>query len=172
MRNRRNAYIDRNDAATELSSFSVWSSFVAILLYIVDIAKLVLTYLKKPIAISVVIAIIVGVIWRFLAHTGLIWSTRDGAGHGLPRANYPELLDLETRTLELVLGDTMSGTALAIDLKKAQVATGDLIIFVKISDLDCKEALADALSMFVVEAKSAASHIHSLNAKADSAVDR
>ena len=66
----------------------------------------------------------------------------------------------------------MSSTNTAIDIKKAEIATRDLITLVKISDLSAKDILASALADFVKDARETANGLHSLNAKADSAIDK
>ena len=66
----------------------------------------------------------------------------------------------------------MSGTGLAVSIKKAELATSDLLVLVKISNLTCKEVLVGGLTKFMEEARTTAAAMHTLNAKADGAVDR
>ena len=82
------------------------------------------------------------------------------------------MVELQTKTFEQILEDTVGSTNTAIDIKKAELATRDLITLVKISQLSAKDILVAALTDFIDDSRETADALHSLNAKADSSLDR
>ena len=71
---------------------------------------------------------------------------------GLPQAqwaDYPRLVEIQSSSFEQLLGGSVGGSALSLEIKKAEMATKDLITVVKLSDLKSRERLAASLFEFV-----------------------
>ncbi|KAI0254992.1 hypothetical protein BJV78DRAFT_1151829 [Lactifluus subvellereus] len=86
-------------------------------------------------------------------------------------ADFPRLLNLESGTFEALLDETVKGPGLALELKKAGVATRDLATLVRISNLTSREVLADSLSEFVKDARKVGRGLIRLNSRVGGAVD-
>jgi len=86
-------------------------------------------------------------------------------------ADYPRLIDLQTRTFDRLLDDGVGSKDLALGVKKAEVANDDLITLVKLSDLKSKDQIAERLRMFSDDAKRTGQSLHSLWAKTNGAID-
>lgn len=87
-------------------------------------------------------------------------------------ADYPRLVDMQATTLGQLLDQTAGGSGLALEIKKAELATHDLTTLVRVSDLTSRELLADTLVGFVGDAKKTAEDLQRLGAKVGGAVDR
>lgn len=88
-------------------------------------------------------------------------------------ADYPALVDVQSKTFEQMLDESMSsGSSLSLDIKKTEMATADLVALIRLSDLKSKESLAQNLGEFIVDAKSAGRSLHRLDAKMNGAIDR
>jgi hypothetical protein len=68
-------------------------------------------------------------------------------------ADYPSLIPMQTVTFEQLLNQVVGGSSLSLEIKKAQMATSDLVNLVRMSDLDNKAAIADLLEEFVEDAR-------------------
>ncbi|EPQ52782.1 hypothetical protein GLOTRDRAFT_117490 [Gloeophyllum trabeum ATCC 11539] len=86
-------------------------------------------------------------------------------------ADYPKLVDMQSSTFEQLLDESVGGSGLALEIKKAEIATSDLTTLVRISDLNSRDLLADSLSGFVEEAKKTGRGLQKLSAKIGGAVD-
>lgn len=86
-----------------------------------------------------------------------------------PAPDYPKLLQLQAGFEDLL--ESSAGTALALDLKKSEIAIRDLRTLVKASNLVCKHALADKLEEFVEEARDAGRGLQRLGSRVGGAVD-
>ena len=89
-------------------------------------------------------------------------------------ADYPALVDLEQKTFDQLMEESVTsfGGALTLNLKKTEIAVSDLIELVKISDLAGKESLAESLKEFVKEAKVTGRGLSLLGVKFNGALDR
>ncbi|KAH6909167.1 hypothetical protein BKA70DRAFT_1277683 [Coprinopsis sp. MPI-PUGE-AT-0042] len=99
-------------------------------------------------------------------------------GHGtstgkeLQRADYPALVDLEAKTFDQLVDDSMGvAGSLSLNLKKTEVACKDLISLVRISDLASKDVLAETLVEFTNDAKVTSEGLNRLSAKFNGALD-
>jgi hypothetical protein len=81
-------------------------------------------------------------------------------------------LNVENKTLESLLDEMVEGPGLALEIKKAEIATSDLVTLVRASDLNGREMLADSLSEFVKDARKAGRGLTRFSAKVGSTVDR
>ncbi|KAI0254994.1 hypothetical protein BJV78DRAFT_1120256 [Lactifluus subvellereus] len=86
-------------------------------------------------------------------------------------ADFPRLLNLESGTFEALLDETVKGPGLALEMKKAEVATRDLATLVRISNLKSREVLADSLSDFVKDARKVGRGLIRFNSRVGGAVD-
>ncbi|KAF9778938.1 hypothetical protein BJ322DRAFT_1013935 [Thelephora terrestris] len=86
-------------------------------------------------------------------------------------ADYPHLVDLQTRTFDQLLDENVGNKGLALEVKKAEMASNDLITLVRVSDLRSKDQIAERLNRFVEDAKGTGRSLHSLGAKIHGAVD-
>ncbi|KAF7294391.1 hypothetical protein MKEN_01431500 [Mycena kentingensis (nom. inval.)] len=92
--------------------------------------------------------------------------------HQAPQwADFPRLVDVQSATLEQLLDESTSGSTLALQLKKAEIATADLTTLVRVSDLKSREMLGNSLVAFVNDARGAGRALNRLNAKVAGAVD-
>jgi len=89
----------------------------------------------------------------------------------LSTVNYPMLMDVETKTFEQLLDEASGGSALSLEVKKAEMATSDLVTLVHLSSLTSKEALARMLLDFVEDAKKTGRRLQKLHAKVGGSVD-
>ncbi|TFK74141.1 hypothetical protein BDN72DRAFT_760401 [Pluteus cervinus] len=85
--------------------------------------------------------------------------------------NYPKLVDVQSRTFEKLLHDSSDYTGLSTEIKRAEMATTDLITLVRGSRLVSKEMLAEVLDEFVSDAKKTGRSLQKLHAKVGGAVD-
>lgn len=100
-------------------------------------------------------------------------SSTNSAGNFTPKwADYSKLMDVQTQSFEQLLGDAAGGSALSLEIKKAEIATTDLITRVRVSDLKVKDTLAASLSEFVEDAKKAGRSLQKLTSKVGGAVDK
>jgi len=88
-----------------------------------------------------------------------------------PTINYPVLMAAETRTFEQLLDEASGGSVLSLEVKKAEMATSDLVTLVHLSSLTSKEALARMLLDFVEDAKKTGRQLQKLHAKVSGSVD-
>lgn len=103
------------------------------------------------------------------AHPAPAQNPKDRA----PRwADYSHLVDMQANTLEQLLDHTAGGSGLALEIKKAEMATQDLATLVRVSDLTSRGLLADTLEGFVEDAKKTGEDLQRLGAKVGGAVDR
>jgi hypothetical protein len=91
----------------------------------------------------------------------------------VPRwADYPKLAEMEGSTFEQLLDETVGGTGLSLEIKKAEMATTDLVALVKVSDFKSKDALAEQLETFVEVAKKTGRGLQRFSSRVSGAVDR
>jgi hypothetical protein len=93
------------------------------------------------------------------------------AGRPVHWADYPKLVNLQTKTFDQLLDESIGGKGLASEVKKAEMASGDLITLVKASGLKSKDQIVERLSRFVDDARGTGRSLHSLGSKINGAVD-
>ncbi|THU91495.1 hypothetical protein K435DRAFT_759125 [Dendrothele bispora CBS 962.96] len=86
-------------------------------------------------------------------------------------ADYPKLIDAQN-SFEVLLDDSVGGSGLALDIKKAEMATSDLVVLVRFSQLTSKDLLADTLVKFVQDARKTGRGLQRLGSKVGGAVDQ
>ena len=87
-------------------------------------------------------------------------------------ADYPKMVDLQSTTFEQLMEESIGGSALSLEVKKAEMAMTDLVTFVQISKLKAKDTLASSLIEFVQDARKAGRGLQKLSSKIGGAVDR
>ena len=86
-------------------------------------------------------------------------------------ADFPSLLNVESKTFESLLDEMVEGPGLALEIKKAEMATSDLATLVRVSDLKSREFLADSLSEFVKDARKVGRGLTRFSSKVGGTVD-
>ncbi|KAF5355251.1 hypothetical protein D9758_006022 [Tetrapyrgos nigripes] len=86
-------------------------------------------------------------------------------------ADYPKLIDAQT-SFEQLLDNSAGGSGLALNIKKAEMATKDLVVLVRDSKLTSKNLLADSLINFVEDARQTGRGLQRLGSKTAGAVDQ
>ncbi|KAF8802481.1 hypothetical protein BYT27DRAFT_7112380 [Phlegmacium glaucopus] len=86
-------------------------------------------------------------------------------------ADYPKMVDLQSKTFEQLIDDSIGGSALSLEVKKAEMAITDLVTFVRLSKLKAKDTLAGSLIEFVQDARKAGRGLQKLSSKIGGAVD-
>ena len=174
----------------------VLPSGVDVIRYVSDILGTVFRVLKTP--ISLVLATIVslyvisfasGAIRTALAPIcsipiiGLACPTlkpinpnptpNSGRGGRVPRwPDFPRLLDVQSKSLEALLDESVEGPGLALEIKKAEMATSDLVTIVRVSSLNSREVLADSLRNFVKDARKVSRGLTRFSSRVGGAVDK
>ena len=68
-------------------------------------------------------------------------------------ADFPDLLDVECKTLEVLFDEVVEGPGFALEIEKAETTMNGFSTLARVSDLNGREALADSLSEFVKDAQ-------------------
>ena len=97
--------------------------------------------------------------------------THTSAGRPVRWADYPKLVDLQTKTFDQLLDESTGGKGLASEVKKAEMASNDLATLVRASGLKSKDQIVERLTRFVDDARGTGRSLHSLGAKINGAVD-
>lgn len=153
--------------------------------YMGDILNTAFGLLRKPLGVLLFLWIL-GVLFVQLSHTfrtvfspvcyipGISRSSFCQTSYGsnaVKQADYTRLADIEASNLGHLMSESVDASGLSIDIKRAQMATSDLILLVRASNMSSRDALADALKDFVGDAKKASRGLQSLGAKISGAVD-
>lgn len=88
------------------------------------------------------------------------------------RADYSSLVNIQSKTFEQLLEDAAGGSALSLEIKKAEIATMDLVVRIQLSNLKSKDTLAATLDEFISDAKKTGRGLQRWTAKVGGAVDR
>jgi hypothetical protein len=86
-------------------------------------------------------------------------------------ADYPKLVNVQSASFEKLLDELVLGSGMALEIRKAELATSDLIVLVKFSQLTSRSMIADSLRDFVVDARTASRGLQKLSSKVGGAVD-
>lgn len=98
-------------------------------------------------------------------------SVRTSNGKPIHWADYPKLVDVQTRTFDQLLDESIGNKGLTSEVKKAEMASNDLMTLVKMSDLKGRDQVVAMLGRFVDDARETGRSLHSLGAKIHGAVD-
>ncbi|EDR08712.1 uncharacterized protein LACBIDRAFT_297203 [Laccaria bicolor S238N-H82] len=86
-------------------------------------------------------------------------------------ADYSRLVDVQSRTFEELLEESLGGSSLSLEIKKAEMATTDLVTLVRVSNFKSRDMLAESLVEFVDDAKKTGRGLQKLTSKIGGAVD-
>ncbi|KAF8905067.1 hypothetical protein CPB84DRAFT_1676925 [Gymnopilus junonius] len=86
-------------------------------------------------------------------------------------ADYPKLVDVQSKTFGQLMNEVVGDSALALEIKKAEMATTDLIALIKISDLKARDALVGSLDEFVHDSKKVGRGMQKFASRVGGAVD-
>lgn len=87
-------------------------------------------------------------------------------------ADYLTLADIQAQSFEALLRESAGGSALSLEIKRAEMATSDLVARVRVSEMKSKEALARSLSEFIHDSRKTARGLQKLTSKVGGAVDK
>ena len=94
-------------------------------------------------------------------------------GKKTPRwADYPKMVNLQSKTFQQLMDESIGGSALSLEVKKAEMAITDLVSFVRLSKLKAKDTLASSLLQFVLDAKKTGRGLQKLSSKIGGTVDK
>ncbi|KAJ6576639.1 hypothetical protein DFH09DRAFT_914501, partial [Mycena vulgaris] len=184
----RNAKIELK---IELPTEQMYDGSIFVVGYVLDVFKMAIHLLRKPLSFLVFLWMFAFILSR-ISHTiraafsplcyipGISssalclpdgYSTAEGNRQSLKWADYPTLVDVQSTTIEQLLDESSSGSALALQIKKTEIATTDLVTLVRVSDLKSRDILANHLRLFVDQARTAGWALNTLNSKVAGAVD-
>ncbi|KIK79013.1 hypothetical protein PAXRUDRAFT_834312 [Paxillus rubicundulus Ve08.2h10] len=86
--------------------------------------------------------------------------------------NFPKLLNMQGSTFEKLVGESAGSSELSIGVLKAEMATRDLSLLVRFSDLDSKDSIADVLDTIARDAKKIGRGLSRLNAQVVGGIDQ
>jgi hypothetical protein len=86
-------------------------------------------------------------------------------------AGYPRLIDTQTRTFGQLLDERVGNSGLALEVKKTEMASNDLINLMRVSDLKSKDQVVETLGRFADEARGAGQSLYRLGTKIHGAVN-
>jgi hypothetical protein len=165
------------------------TSLIPLVSYIAEVLGTVVRMMKFPLSIALVVmvcayalSIMSGAVTSALAPIcstpvlSLLCSTSKSRGPNSDRtpqwADFPSLLNVEGKTFESLLDEAVEGPGLALEIKKAEMATSDLATLVRVSKLNSREILADSLSEFVKDARKVGRGLTRFSSKVGGTVDR
>jgi len=79
---------------------------------------------------------------------------------------------VEYKSLESLLDEAVEGPGLALEIKKAEMATSDLVTLVRISKLNSREILANSLGEFVKDARKVGRGLTRFSSRVGGAMDK
>ncbi|KAH7913232.1 hypothetical protein BJ138DRAFT_1059541 [Hygrophoropsis aurantiaca] len=85
--------------------------------------------------------------------------------------DFPRLMEVQSSTFEQLLDKSVGGSELSLEVTKAEMATRDLTLLVRNSDLKSSDVLGDLLATFSKDAKMTARGLTRLSSKVGGAVD-
>ncbi|KZT01412.1 uncharacterized protein LAESUDRAFT_664079, partial [Laetiporus sulphureus 93-53] len=155
--------------------------------YLYDILSLALRLLRKPLGILLFIWIL-GVLFTRMTQTFrtvfspfcIIPGISNSPLCRMPPpivnlspkwANFTQLAEMQGATFEQLLDESVTGSSLSFEIKKAEMATSDLVTLVRHSNLISRDLLAESLVDFVDDARKTGRDLHKLSSKIGGAVD-
>ncbi|KAL0579319.1 hypothetical protein V5O48_002717 [Marasmius crinis-equi] len=86
-------------------------------------------------------------------------------------ADYSRLANAQSSTFEELLDASVGGSALSLEVKKAEMATKDLSTLVRLSKLTSRDFIAESLDKFIEDARATGRGLQRLSSKVGGAVD-
>ena len=175
-------------SAGTVDSVPMWSFIIS---YTFDIARTSLRFIRMPLAICVAICVVIYLLSLVLVYLGntflsvlspLCWlpGVSSTPFCYIPRhapdvtrwADYPSLVQMQKSRFEQLLDESVGSTGISLDIKRAEMATSDLITLVSVSDFQSREMLARHLKGFVADAKRTGRGLQTLSSRIAGAVDK
>ncbi|KIJ62860.1 hypothetical protein HYDPIDRAFT_93784 [Hydnomerulius pinastri MD-312] len=85
--------------------------------------------------------------------------------------NFPGLVGLQESSFDQLMGESIGGSELSLEVLKAEMTTKDLSVLVRFSNLKSRDTLADLLHTFALDARKTGRGLSKLNARVAGAVD-
>lgn len=155
--------------------------------YALDVFRTAIQLLRKPLAVLLFLWLLASILARIshvisgafaplcilpgLSSSRLCHYTSPSPSKKPQWADYPKLVAVQSKTFEELLDETVGGTGLSLEIKKAELATTDLITVVRVSRLKSRELLADSLRDFVNDAKVTGRGLQKLTSRIGGAID-
>lgn len=179
-------------------SDAVVSALLFFVSYVAEVLRVALVWLRKPLSL-ILVGYLLAVMVSHLraAFVGMLRSTLDpvcflpgisrlaichsslhptgddlSSGGSARHVDYPALVKIQSASFEHLLDESVGGAGLALEIKKAEMATSDLITLVRVSSLTSKDRIAETLDVFVESARHTARGLQRFSAKVGGAVDR
>lgn len=171
---------------------SLFTALLFTLNYVFEVLRFALVILHKPLSLILVGYLLAVMASNLQATVGTTFSSalaplcvlpgvsrvafchapvRKSAAEPPQRADYPRLEEIQSATFERLLDDSVGGAGLALEIKKAEMATNDLATLVRNSQLTSRERMAETLRAFVDDAKRTGRGLQKFSAKVAAAVD-
>ena len=87
-------------------------------------------------------------------------------------ADFPKMVDLQSKMFQQLMDESIGGSELSLEVKKAKMVITDLVSFVQLSNLKVKDTLASSLLQFVLDAKKTGRGLQKLSSKIGGTVDK
>ncbi|KAJ8096158.1 hypothetical protein PM082_000066 [Marasmius tenuissimus] len=182
--------------ATRLTNnFNVWLSTYSttVLRYTLDVCTFALALFRFPLAVILSLWLITTLFTSTVLHLvqpicvlpGIsnleICATKlAGASHGQghssaewsPRwVDFVRLNTAEAATFEQLLDAGVGGSTLSLEIKKAEMASSDLLIALRFSEINSRDAIMESLGAFIRDARTTSRGLSKLSVKVLGAVD-
>ena len=168
------------------------SPLISVVWYIAEVLGIFVRVMKLPLSMALVVLVCVYAlstmsdsitsalapicstpIISLVCRTSLFRPVRPPSSDRTPRRpDFPSLLNVESKTLESLLDEVVESPGLALEIKKAEMATSDLTTLVRGSDLRSRDMLADSLGKFVKDARKVGRGLTRFSAAVGGTVDR
>ncbi|KAA1477180.1 hypothetical protein DENSPDRAFT_828456 [Dentipellis sp. KUC8613] len=153
--------------------------------YVLDVFRIAVRFLKMPIAMFLFFWLLALILSRMSAAirntlsplcivpgiSRLCALPAAPVAEGPQWADYPQLMNVQSQTLETLLEEAVDGPGLALEIKQAEMATSDLATLVRVSELTSRDRLAEALTDFVSDSRKVGRGLHQFSSKVGGAVD-
>ena len=160
-------FVDTLHLRTPRSVFSLILGVIAVSLVFSQTSSLIAS-VARPVCSIPIASLMVP-----FCHWGIFEKPKIPSSDGQPVhwADYPGLVALQTKTFDQLLEKSVGNEGLVMEVKRAEMASQDLITLVRASNLKSAVQIADRLSTFVEDARGAGRSLRSLGAKIQGAVD-
>lgn len=156
-----------------------------VVVYVFQVVSTAIKFLKWPLALFLVVYLLALVLNQLSASIHAVFSplcilpgisstslcASPKFHTRFPSPDYPRMVEIQSKSFEQLLDESVKGSSLSLEITKAEMATSDLVTLVGMSELTSRDLLAETLRDFVQDAKTTAKGLNKLNAKVVGAVD-
>ena len=82
------------------------------------------------------------------------------------------MVALQSKTFQQLMDESIGGSALSLEVKKAEMAITDIVSYVRLSKLKAKDTLVSSLLQFRLDAKKTGRGLQKLSSKIGGTVDK